>query len=122
MLIISPNSPMHLTVRKGKWVYIPARDEGGFQGKKIGDHRLAGAAAQQRRKKSANGKGLVTLNELRLFNLKSDVCEKQSVADGYPEVVARLQKQAEIIRRELGDVRTTGTDQRKINLVDPQER
>ena len=47
MLIISPNSPKHLAVRKGKWAYIPARDYGGFQGEKIGDHLLAGAAAQQ---------------------------------------------------------------------------
>jgi len=47
---------------------------------------------------------------------------QQDVADRYAEVVARLQKQAETIRTELGDVRTTGTDQRKINLVDPQER
>ena len=34
----------------------------------------------------------------------------------------RLQKQAEAIRAELGDVRKTGTDQRTINLVAPQER
>ena len=73
-------------------------------------------------KKPAKGKGFVTLNERRLFDLKSDVGEKRNVADRYPEVVARLQKHAETIRAELGDVRTTGADQRKINLVDPQER
>ena len=42
MLVISPNSPKHLTIRKDDWVYIPAQDEGGFQGKNIGDHLLAG--------------------------------------------------------------------------------
>ncbi len=73
-------------------------------------------------KKRTSRKGFVTLKEYRLFNLKNDVGEKQNVANRYPEVVARLQKQAETIRAELGDVRTTGTDQRKINLVDPQER
>ena len=51
-----------------------------------------------------------------------DAGEKRNIADRHPDVVARLQKQAETIRAELGDVRTTGTDQRKINLVDPQER
>ena len=74
------------------------------------------------KKNRSKGKGFVTLNERRLFNLKNDLGEKQNVADRYPEVVARLQKQAETIRAELGDVRTTGTDQREINLVDPQER
>jgi len=72
--------------------------------------------------KPAPSKGFVTLKQRQLFNLESDVSEKHNVTDRYPEVVARLQKQAEIIRRELGDVRTTGTDQRKINLVDPQIR
>lgn len=73
-------------------------------------------------KKPDKTKGFITLNKQQLFDLKSDVGEKQNVADRYPEVVARLQKQAETIRAELGDVRTTGTDQRTINLVDPQER
>jgi arylsulfatase A-like enzyme len=73
-------------------------------------------------KKPIRGRGFVTLKERRLFDLKSDVGEKQNVADRYPEVVTRLQKQAETIRAELGDVRTTGTDQREINLVEPQER
>lgn len=73
-------------------------------------------------KKPGRTKGFVTLNEIQLFNLKSDIGEKQNVAAQHPEVVARLQKQAETIRAELGDVRTTGTDQRKINLVDPQKR
>jgi len=73
-------------------------------------------------KKPSKKKGFVTLKEPKLFNLKDDVGEKRNVADRYPDVVARLRKQAEVIRAELGDVRTTGTDQRKINLVDPQER
>jgi len=73
-------------------------------------------------KRPSKKKGFVTLEEPRLFDLENDVGERRDVADRYPEVVARLQKQAETIRVELGDVRTTGTDQRPINLIDPQER
>ena len=73
-------------------------------------------------KKPSKRKGFVTLKEPQLFHLKSDVGEKQNVADKHPDVVARLQKQAETIRAELGDVRTDGTERRQINLVDPQER
>ncbi len=73
-------------------------------------------------KKPIEGRGFVTLEERKLFDLKSDLGEKQNVADRYPEIVARLQHQAEIIRAELGDVRVTGTDQHAIHLTDPQER
>lgn len=67
-------------------------------------------------------KGFVTLKELRLFDLTKDPGEKHNVADRFPDVVTRLQKQAEIIRAELGDVRTIGTDQRHIDLAHPQQR
>ena len=67
-------------------------------------------------------KGFVTLRESRLFDLGSDVGENQNVADRYPDVVSRLQEQAESIRAELGDVRLIGTDQREIKLVEPQVR
>ncbi len=67
-------------------------------------------------------KGFVKLDEFQLFDLDNDLGEKNNVADRYPDIVARLKKHAAEIRTELGDVRTTGTDQRKINLVDPQER
>jgi len=73
-------------------------------------------------KKPSKKKGFVTLKEPQLFDLKNDAGERGNNADRHPDVVARLQKQAETIRAELGDVRTTGTDQRKVNLVDPQER
>jgi len=73
-------------------------------------------------KRPSKKKGFVTLEEPRLFDLKNDVGEKRNVADRYPEVVAHLQKQAEAIRTELGDVRAEGADQRPINLTDPQER
>ncbi len=67
-------------------------------------------------------KGFVKLDEFQLFDLNNDLGENRNVADQYPDIVARLRKHAEDIRTELGDVRTTGSDQRKINLVDPQER
>lgn len=73
-------------------------------------------------KKPRRNRGFVTLDELQLFDLSNDVGERRNVADHHPDVVARLQKQAEAIRRELGDVRTHGTDQRHIHLEEPQER
>ncbi len=73
-------------------------------------------------KKPDKTKGFVTLREPRLFNLKDDLGEKHNVADENPMVMQRLQSRAKEAVAELGDVRVTGSDQRKINLVDPQER
>lgn len=73
-------------------------------------------------KKPSRKKGFVTLRQHVLFNLENDLGEKRNVAQQHAEVVARLKKQAEAIRAELGDVRVKGSDQRPINLKDPQER
>lgn len=73
-------------------------------------------------KKPDKTKGFVKLAEHQLFNLKTDVGEKNNVADQNPDVVARLSEQATTVQAELGDVGTQGADQRQINLVDPQER
>ena len=67
-------------------------------------------------------RGFITLGKPTLFNLETDLGEKRSVASQHPDVLAQLLKQADVIRAELGDVRITGSDQRQINLVDPQER
>ena len=45
--------------------------------------------------------------ELSLFDLESDPAETQDVADKHPEVVARLQKLAEVCMDDLGDARTS---------------
>ena len=65
---------------------------------------------------------LVTLDRALLYNLKTDLAEKDDVAAQNPEVVRRLQEQAAAIRKDLGDVRTEGADQRPIQLANPQER
>lgn len=94
MLIISPNSPQHLTVRKGKWVYIPKRDEGGFQGKKIGDHLLGGAAAQRLtglvNSDVVDGKVREDAPAGQLYDLQVDPFQACNVHDEHPEVIAEL--------------------------------
>ncbi|MGB7326765.1 MAG: sulfatase [Rubripirellula sp.] len=73
-------------------------------------------------RKANKKKGFLTLDAPVLFNLNSDLGETTDVAARYPDVVARLQEQADTIRAELGDVNVTGRDQHAINLVEPQER
>lgn len=121
-LIISPNSPQHLTVRHGKWVYIPARDEGGFQGKKIGDHLLAGAAAhlltEQVNSGVVNGKIRDKAPKAQLYDLDVDPFQSSNVYDQYPDVVAKL---AGLLKTQRADIPSTPR-LGWINLKQPDSR
>ncbi|QDV25817.1 Arylsulfatase [Aureliella helgolandensis] len=44
-LVLAPFKNTHLSLRKGKWMYIPARGSGGFGGRKPGTHTFAGPPA-----------------------------------------------------------------------------
>ncbi|MDP6444857.1 MAG: sulfatase [Pirellulaceae bacterium] len=86
-------------VRSGKWKLMfpqtyssPIGGEGGIPGK--AQRRMIG---------------------LSLFNLEEDIGETTDVADRHPDVVARLQKYAANIRRELGDgANNVGSERRPL--------
>ena len=105
MLVISPNSPKHLTIRKDDWVYIPAQDEGGFQGKNIGDHLLAGAAAQKLTQLVNSDVTEAKIKEdappAQLYDLKTDPYQARNVHNERPEVVAELSSLLEKWRRRF---------------------
>ena len=95
-LIIAPNSPRHLTVRRGKWVYIPAQGAGGFQGKKPGEHLFSGAAALPFVKKSNSD---IEAGQLRpnaapaqLYDLQRDPYQQRNLYASESDVVRALDK------------------------------
>ena len=106
LIIISPNSPSHLMVRKGDWVYIPDQDEGGFQGKKIGDHLLAGAAAfaltGQVNSDVADAMIKPDAPKEQLYNLKKDPAQAVNVIDHHPDVVQDLKQLLDNYRNMIG--------------------
>ena len=51
---------------------------------------------------------------LSLFDLESDVGERKNVADKHPEIVKRLQRLAEAMRKELGDGPRKGNANRPV--------
>jgi len=53
-----------------------------------------------------------SLDKVFLVDLEKDIAEKVNVADKHPEVIEMLLTQAEVIRKELGDVNIIGSDQR----------
>ena len=44
-IVLAPNKGTHLSIRKGKWMYIPRQGSGGFGGKTPNSHTFAGPAA-----------------------------------------------------------------------------
>ena len=111
-LVLCPNSPSHLAIRKGKWVYIPAQNEGGFKAKKIGDHTLGGAAAF---KLTGQVNSDVVDGEIRkdapkgqLYDLKTDPYQTKNLYEEYPDVVKKLDSIINDYRKEIGPYERTG--------------
>lgn len=93
-LVLAPNKGTHLSVRKGKWMYIPARGSGGFGGRKPSDHTFAGPAAASF-VGSVNsdiefGKIKKDAPPAQLYDLEADVNQTKNVFNEHPEVVKEL--------------------------------
>lgn len=103
-LVISPNQESHLSIRKGKWMYIPAQGEGGFGGTEIGDHDFGGAAAHKFTKQVnsdiQNGVIKPDAPELQLYDLEADPTQEQNIIREYPEVAEELQNLLDEVMNE----------------------
>lgn len=93
-LVISPSQKTHISIRKGKWMYIPAQGEGGFGGTKIGEHTLGGAAAHlltgQVNSDVENGKIKADAPPAQLYDLESDPTQRKNLYNEYPKIVEEL--------------------------------
>jgi len=106
-LLISPNSPEHLLIRKGKWVYIPDQDEGGFRGKHIGDHLLGGAAAfqltgQTNSDFTPDGQLKPDAPPAQLYDIEADPYQTTNVFAEHPDVVEQLDARIAHFRGHTG--------------------
>lgn len=112
-LVITPNSPEHLLVRKGKWVYIPAQDEGGFQQKNIGDHGFGGAAAFKLTKQKNSdfteyGEIKPDAPPAQIYDLAKDPYQSTNVYKENPELVKELDVIVEDHRKLTGPYEELG--------------
>ena len=105
-LIISPNSPDHLVVRKDNWVFIPAKDEGGFPQKNKGDHALGGAAALaftgQENSDVINGVIKADAPPAQLYDLSVDPSQTLNLYFEHPLIVKELEGILESYRNKTG--------------------
>lgn len=95
-LIIAANSPEHLSIRKGPWMYIPARGGGGFWSQNVGDHTFGGVAAfpftGQENSDIFEGNIREDAPPAQLYHLENDPTQDKNVYNEYPEVVEELKK------------------------------
>jgi arylsulfatase A-like enzyme len=93
-LVISSAQKSHLSIRRGKWMYIPAQGEGGFGGTHVGEHTFAGAAAAAFtgtvNSDIEDGKIREDAPPAQLYNLDDDLSETQNLYNQHPEIVAEL--------------------------------
>lgn len=109
-LVISPSSKNHLTIRFENWVYIGAQNEGGFGGRKIGEHTLGGAAAHlltgQKNSDIENGKVKEDAAPAQLYDLQKDPYQTTNVYSQYPDVVEKMR---ELLEQEIAKSDESGS-------------
>jgi len=93
-LVLCPRSEKHVTLRKDRWVYIPAQGNGGFTAKKIGQHALGGPAAHrlthQTNSDIADGKLKADAPPAQLYDLQADRAQKQNLYREKPGTVRQM--------------------------------
>ena len=82
-LVLAAHSQNHLSLRQGKWMYIPARGSGGFRGSKPHQHGWGGPAAVElvggKNSDFENGKYKKDAPKAQLYDLQADVNQTQNV-------------------------------------------
>ena len=98
-LVLAPYRKSHLSLRKGKWMYIPRRGSGGFTGSRPNQHAWGGPPAitfaSSINSDIENGKYKKGAPPAQLYNLEGDRSQTQNVYREYPEVVELMQRRLE---------------------------
>jgi len=93
ILVLSPFKPTHLSLRKGKWVYIPKQGAGGFNGGP-GVHAAGGpkciSFVGNVNSDIENGKIKKDVPMGQLYNLENDLRQTKNLYREYPEVVKEM--------------------------------
>ena len=93
-MVITPHKPTHMAVRKGKWMYIPARSDGGFGGSKPNQHAWGGAAVTKLvgtpNSDIENGRIKKGSPPAQLYDLEADVNQTKNLFKENPEVVEQM--------------------------------
>jgi arylsulfatase A len=94
-LVLAAHKQTHLSLRKGKWMYIPAKGSGGFTGSKPQQHAWGGAPAVAFvggvNSDIENGKIKEDAQVAQLYNLEEDKYQATNIYSEHPEVVKEME-------------------------------
>jgi hypothetical protein len=94
-LLLSPFRKSHLSIRKGKWMYIGGQGGGGFNSSEVGNHGFGGPAAvtfcERENSDIENGKIKKGAPPAQLYDLEKDPAETTNLYNSYPEVVQEME-------------------------------
>jgi len=94
-LLLAPRKEGHLSLRKGKWMYIPAKGSGGFGGNKPHHHAWGGAAGVTFvggvNSDIENGKIKEDAPKGQLYNLEEDKYQTTNLYNQYPNIVKEME-------------------------------
>ena len=92
-LVLCPNKQSHLSVRKGKWMYIPAKGGGGFT-REPGQNGAGGpqcvSYVGSENSDIENGAIKKDAPPAQLYDLKADVNQTKNLYNEYPEVAQEM--------------------------------
>jgi len=122
-LVLAPHKGSHLSIRRGKWMYIPQQGSGGFTGKKPGDHTFAGppAASFVGSVNSDIEDGHIRKDAppAQLYDLDADPSQKENLYNAYPEVVQEL---SSLLKTYSSQIKSTGAANGGRPADDPAKR
>lgn len=105
-MFMTPNKQSHMSLRRGKWMYIPAKSDGGFGGSKPGQHAWGGAAVANLVNTPNNeiedGKLKPGAAPAQLYDLEADRNQTQNLYYEHPEVTQEMDAAIKAARKEAG--------------------
>ncbi len=103
-LLLAPRRPENLSLRQGKWMYIPAKGSGGFGGSKPEHHAWGGPAGVAfvggKNSDMENGKLKADAPSAQLYNLETDPNQTQNIVNDNPEIVAKMDARLKELREK----------------------
>ena len=105
-LVLSPVAQKsHLSLRQGKWLYIPARGGGGFGGRNLGDHGFGGIAAMtysgHKNSDIKDGVYIKGAPNAQLYDLDKDVNQTTNLYNQHPEIVKNMKERLAFFQAQI---------------------
>ena len=101
-LVLLPNKSSHVAHRKGKWIYIPAKSDGGFGGSRPNQHAWGGPAVTALvgtpNSDIKNGKFIKNAPNAQLYDLKADPNQTKNLINEHPELVKEMAAELKVLR------------------------